>query len=432
MEPHPAATRFAPFGTTIFTEISALAQRHNAINLGQGFPDFDGPEFLKQAVASALGLNPSSHTSTANQYARMAGVPALAKALAADWSTRTRKSIDWESQVTVTSGCTEALAAAMLGLINPGDEVILFEPFYDSYRACVAMAGGIARVVTLRPHSSISPTITSTPITTFAFDPEQLAAAFTNKTRVILLNTPHNPTGKAFTHDELALIARLCLKHNVTAITDEVYEHLVYDPTSPHLQLATFDGMADRTLTLSSLGKSFSFTGWKVGWAIGSAALNRALRSAHQFLTFSTCTPMQTAAAAAIGSAQGQAAINDLVAMLRTNREFLTRELTALGFNVIPAAGAYFLMADWTNPACLAGRLQSATSDAHVCRLLIEQAGVAAIPASAFYQHPHEGQRFIRFAFCKRNDTLQQAVARLQSWAAHTTAPAPTLAGHKA
>lgn len=410
MTQHAVADRLASFGTTIFTEISALAQRHAAVNLGQGFPDFDGPEFMKRAVTEAMANG-------ANQYARMAGLPALAAALGRDWHVRTGLWVDPEACVTVTSGCTEALAAAILGLVNPGEEVILFEPFYDSYRACVAMAGAVPRVVSLRvadPARGIE--------SGFAFHPDELAAAFGPRTRAILVNTPHNPTGKVFSRDELAFIAALCNRHNVVAITDEVYEHLTYDAGHPHLHLATFDGMAERTLTLSSLGKSFSFTGWKVGWAIGPPDLSRAVRSAHQFLTFATCTPMQAAAAAAIGTPEGRAAIGELVSMLRVNRDTLSDALRSLGFGVAPAPGAYFVMADWTRPGCLGGRLaagpDAATDDAAVCRRLIAEAGVAAIPPSAFYERPEGGRSCVRFAFCKRPETLRSAVERLNAWAA--------------
>lgn len=403
------AERLASFGTTVFAEISALAVRHSAVNLGQGFPDFDGPEFLKRAAAEALGVDGGGVVGS-NQYARMAGVPALVNAIAREWERATGTAIDAEAGVTVTSGCTEALAAAMLGLVNPGEEAILFEPFYDSYRACVAMAGGRVRTVTLRPgERGIE--------AGFGFDPAELAAAFGPKTRAIVVNTPHNPTGKVFSREELVLIARLCVEHDVIAISDEVYEHLVYEEAEPHVRLATLEGMADRTLTLSSLGKTFSFTGWKVGWAIGSPALSRAVRAAHQFLTFATCTPMQVAAAKAIGSEEGRASVRELNALLRANRDELAGELRGLGFRVAPAAGGYFLMADWTGADCLGGRLKDARDDVEFCRALTERAGVAAIPPSAFYEHAAEGGRFARFAFCKRPETLRAAVSKLRAFA---------------
>lgn len=408
---HSVSDRLAAFGTTVFTQVSALAIKHNAVNLGQGFPDFDGPAFMKLAVARAMGLNEAGRFDHGtNQYARMAGVPALAQAVARDWHARTGQAVDADSCVTVTSGCTEAFAAAMLGLVNPGDEVVLFEPFYDSYRACVSMAGATPRVVALRPGiGGLS--------AGFDFDPDELAAAFTKRTRAVVLNTPHNPTGKVFTRDELARIADLCVRNNVVAITDEVYEHLVYDADRPHLHLANFDGMAERTLTLSSLGKSFSCTGWKVGWAIGPERLSAGVRAAHQFLTFATCTPMQVAASAAVGTPDGLSAISELKALLRSNRDMLEQSLRDLGFATAPASGAYFLMADWTGSECLGGRLHGVGSDIDVCRSMIEHAGVAAIPSSAFYQRPEEGRRFVRFAFCKKPGTLDEAVSRLRAWA---------------
>ncbi|MGP1309766.1 MAG: aminotransferase class I/II-fold pyridoxal phosphate-dependent enzyme, partial [Phycisphaerales bacterium] len=274
------AQRFTPFGTTIFAEMTALAQKHDAVNLGQGFPDFDGPLFVKEAAVEAL-------TTKHNQYAPLGGVPELTETLASMWTRETDIACDARAHVTVTAGCTEAIAAALLGLVNPGDEVILFEPYYDSYRAAVAMAGGTPRFVTLKAPE-------------FGFDRGALAAAFTKKTRLILVNTPHNPTGRVFTREELATIAELCVANDVLALTDEVYERLVFD--GEHLRLATFPGMAERTLTMSSLGKTFSLTGWKIGWAIGPEEMTRAIRAAHQFLTFAVATPLQRAAAAALAS----------------------------------------------------------------------------------------------------------------------------------
>ncbi len=411
------ADRFAPFGTTIFTEMTLLAQKHGAVNLAQGFPDFDGPEFIKRAAGDAMGLTGQGQ----NQYARMFGIPALNNALAESWQARTGQSIDPDRQVTVTSGCTEAICAAMLGLLNPGDEIILFEPYYDSYRASVAMAGATARFVTL--HSPRSDGMSCTPLSgeaQFWFDPQELAAAFTPHTRAILVNTPHNPTGKVFTRDELQLIAELCMKHGVIAITDEVYEHLTYDAALPHIQLATIPGMADRTLTLSSLGKSFSLTGWKIGWAIGSPELSAAVRAAHQFMTFATATPLQWGAAAAVGlGPPARAAIDGLVADLGRGREFLGRVLKDCGFQVFLPAGAYFIVVDWTeSTAGRKGRLGDRFSDdAAFCKYLTSEVGVAAIPPSVFYEHKEHGRPLARFAFCKKMSTLEQAAERLRRWA---------------
>lgn len=395
------AERFAPFGTTIFTEMTLLAQEHGAVNLAQGFPDFDGPEFAKSAAAAAIA---AGH----NQYARMFGIPALNQAISGWWREQTGVELDPDLHICVTSGCTEAIAAAMLGLINPGDEVILFEPYYDSYRASVAMAGGVPLIVTLRP-----PTTDHGP---FWFDPDELARAFSPRTRVILVNTPHNPTGKVFSTDELRQIAELCNRHDVIAVTDEVYERLTYGPSRPHVRLATLPGMADRTLTLSSLGKTFSLTGWKIGWAIGAAGLVRAVRAAHQFMTFATATPFQHGAAAALASVdEREGYIRDLMSQFTWARSFLGEALARLGFRVYMPDGAYFIMVDWT--ACPRARSDGHADDIAFCRSLTSVAGVAAIPPSVFYQNREHGKTLARFAFCKRRETLQSAVQRLDRWA---------------
>lgn len=412
----PMAQRFAPFGTTIFTEMSLLAQKHNAVNLAQGFPDFDGPVFVKDAAMRAMGLSGAEGT---NQYARMFGVPALNRAIADNWLARTGQTIDPDTQVTVTSGCTEAICAAMLGIVDPGDEVILFEPYYDSYRASVAMAGGVPRCVTLRTPSAKS---ASTHAGSFWFDEDELRRAFTPRTRAILVNTPNNPTGKVFSHAELSLIAELCVKHGVIAITDEVYEHLTYDQGLPHLHLATFPGMGERTLTLSSLGKTFSLTGWKIGWAIGPADLTKSVRAAHQFMTFSTATPLQHGAAAALARGpEPRAYIQDLQAQFTGARAFLAGVLREVGFVVHMPAGAYFILAEWADTrisGTINGRLgDHFADDLAFCRHLTQECGVAAIPPSVFYERKEFGRPLVRFAFCKRQITLETAAQRLRLWA---------------
>ena len=393
--PAGIADRLAPFGTTIFTEMTLLAQKHKAVNLAQGFPDFDGPDFVKQAAIDAVGAG-------RGQYARMFGDPILNSALAAQWKRFTGRDINPDTHVTVTSGCTEAIAATLLGLVNPGDGVILFQPYYDSYRASVAMAGGRPIFVTLRPPQSDG--AAGIEFRPFTFDERELQRAFEQRPKAILINTPHNPTGKVFSREELSTIASLCQKHGVIAITDEVYEFLTFDPARPHVRLATLPGMEDRTVTLSSLGKSFSLTGWKIGWAIASPELSWAVRAAHQFLTFATATPLQIGAAAAVE--RGGEYVRGLVTDYAGKRDFLARALAGLGFRVFMPEGTYFLMVDHRS----AGR----PDDVAFCRYLTEQIGVAAIPPSVFYDDPGLGRSMARFAFCKKQATLDEAAGRLE------------------
>ncbi|MBU6412011.1 MAG: aminotransferase class I/II-fold pyridoxal phosphate-dependent enzyme [Planctomycetes bacterium] len=396
----PVSSTLAPFGTSIFAEMTGLAMRHQAINLSQGFPDFDGPDFLKVAAVAAIR---AGH----NQYARSFGVPALNAAIARDFTTTGGYTItDPDTHITITSGCTEALPATILGLINPGDEVILIEPFYDSYPACIALARATPRVLTLRPDKS----------GTFALDPAELEAAFNTRTRAILLNTPHNPTGKVFSQAELSHISSLCIKHNVLCIVDEVYEKLVYSPALPHLHIASFPGMAERTITLSSLGKSFSVTGWKIGWAIAPPHLTAGVRAAHQFLTFATSTPMQHAAAHALASPDGAAYLKSLIAQYAASRDQLAAALTHAGFIPHRTDGTYFIMAD-ASPVIsrLAARpgLGHIQDDITLCRWMTEHLKVAAIPPTAFYINKAHGRHFVRFAFCKKPETLAAAAERL-------------------
>lgn len=385
------ANALRPFGTTIFTTMSRLAQQHGAVNLSQGFPDFEGPEFVKDAAVRAIR---EQH----NQYAPMPGLPTLRAQIAQRFTRDTGLPSDPDTHVTVTAGCTEAIAATLLGIANPGDEVVLFEPFYDSYRACVAMAGCTPRVVSLRPNPR------GNDLGEFSFDPDQLWDAFTENTRAILLNTPHNPTGKVFTRDELELIANLCQKHDAVAIADEVYERLLFDPAQrPHVSLASIPGMAERTVTLSSLGKTFSLTGWKIGWAVAPPPLTAAIRAAHQFLTFAVATPLQHAAAVALEREHEY--VPELVGSLRANRDRLNAALLELGFKTSLPAGTYFIIADHTG--------FKLGDDAAFCKHLIEQVGVAAIPPSVFYEHADLGRGLVRFAFCKKPQTIDEGLARL-------------------
>ena len=368
------ASRLAGFGTTIFTEMSALAERTGAINLGQGFPDFDGPAPVLEAAAAAMRAGE-------NQYAPLAGVPALRSAIAAHQERFYGLSVE---DVQVTFGATEAIASAMLGLLEPGDEVVVFEPLYDSYAAAIAMAGARRRVVTLRPPD-------------WSFDVDSLIAAVGPRTRLVLLNSPHNPTGKVFSRGELDLIARVCVEHDLIAVADEVYEHLVYEGS--HVPLATLDGMSSRTLTISSLGKTFSVTGWKVGWACGPLELVGAVRAAKQFLSFAGGTPFQHAGAAALGL--GDDFYAGLTAAFAAKRDRLCAGLVAAGLEPLPSAGTYFVNALVEGDA------------AEFCRSLPGRAGVVAIPAAVFYDHPDFGRSLVRFAFCKRDSVIDEAAARL-------------------
>ncbi|HEU4539081.1 MAG TPA: aminotransferase class I/II-fold pyridoxal phosphate-dependent enzyme, partial [Polyangiaceae bacterium] len=350
-------------------------------NLAQGFPDFDGPELVKRAARRAIDEGQG-------QYSPSIGAPVLRHALAR--GRRLAHGLDYDPDAGVTVGCgaTEMVFAAILGLCDEGDEVVLFEPFYDSYRAAVALAGARARVVTLEPPG-------------FGFDPAALAAAFTDRTRVVVLNTPHNPTGKVFSRDELEAVAALCRRHDAVCVADEVYEHLVYE--GQHLSIAALPGMAERTVTVSSMSKTFSLTGWRVGWAFAPPDLSAALRGVHQFATFAAPMPLQLACAEALE--QGGAEIARLRDDLRARRDLLAGALASAGLEPYPAAGAYFVCAGF-------GRYPAFADDVAFCRFLTRDVGVAAIPPSAF----HEGKRptnYVRFVFCKREETLRAAAERL-------------------
>ena len=384
---HRATPRVRGFGTSVFTEMSRLANLHGAVNLGQGFPDFAGPDFVKAAAKRAIDLD-------RNQYAPSPGTPRLRQAIAATWARDHDQDIDPESEVTVTSGATEAIYAALQALLGPGDEVIAFEPYYDSYPTSALLAGASLRPVTLAPPG-------------WSFDPAELTAAFGPRTRVVLLNTPHNPTGKVFSADELALIARLCQDHDVIALTDEVYDRILYDGAR-HLSLATLPGMWERTLTINSTGKTFSMTGWKIGFAVGPPPLNAALRAVHQFVTFASATPFQDAMATAFEVAPGLGYYEQLRRDYTRRRDLLRAALEASGLPTLPIHGSYFLMAD------IAGF--DVPDDVTFCRHLMETAGVAALPPSAFYAEPARAPRLARFCFAKRDETLHAAADRLARW----------------
>lgn len=386
--------RLAEFGTTIFAEMSALAVQTGSINLGQGFPDTDGPEEIREAAVRAL------RDGRGNQYPPGPGVPELRTAIAAHQQRRYALSYDPDTEVLVTAGATEAIAASLLALLEPGDEVIAFEPYYDSYAACIAMAGGTRVPVTLRPDGD-----------SFRLDLDELRAAVTDRTRLLLINTPHNPTGTVLTREELTAIAELAVERDLLVVTDEVYEHLVFDDAE-HIPLATFPGMRDRTVTIGSAGKTFSFTGWKVGWVTGSPSLVSAVRSAKQFLTYVASGPFQYAVAEALALPDSyyEAFRADMLA----KRDLLASGLAEAGFGVFRTAGTYFITTD-IRPL---GAVLSQEGDGFAfCRALPERAGVVAIPNAVFYDHREAGAPFVRFAFCKQTGVLEEAVKRLKGLA---------------
>ncbi|AZP19274.1 putative succinyldiaminopimelate transaminase DapC [Streptomyces aquilus] len=381
--------RLAEFGTTIFAEMSALAVQTGSINLGQGFPDTDGPEEIREAAVRAL------RDGRGNQYPPGPGVPELRTAIAAHQQRRYALTYDPDTEVLVTAGATEAIAAALLALLEPSDEVIAFEPYYDSYAACIAMAGGTRVPVTLRPDGD-----------SFRLDLDELRAAVTDRTRLLLINTPHNPTGTVLTREELTAIAELAVERDLLVVTDEVYEHLVFDDAE-HIPLATFPGMRDRTVTIGSAGKTFSFTGWKVGWVTATPALTTAVRSAKQFLTYVASGPFQYAVAEAL--ALPDSYFEAFRADLRAKRDLLASGLAEAGFGVFRTAGTYFITTDI--------RPLGESDGFAFCRALPERAGVVAIPNAVFYDHREAGAPFVRFAFCKQTGVLEAAVKRLKALA---------------
>ncbi len=395
------AERVSRFGTSIFAEISALAAQCGAVNLGQGFPDFAGPAWVKAAAAAAVDAD-------LNQYAPYQGVPRLREAIAATWQAHGWREVDPAREVTITSGATEALFGAMQALLDPGDEALMFEPFYDAYAPDVTMAGGVPRFVKLYPPGS--GTVRPDPQAPIPdpqhwwFDPAELAAAFTPRTRLLLLNTPHNPTGKVFTRAELAQIAALCIEHNVTVVADEVYDQLVFGAAA-HVPIATLPGMWERTLTLNSIGKTFSVTGWKIGYAVGPAHLTDALRAAHQWITFATATPLQVAAATALEGALASDYYPQLRAAYAERYALLCQVLEAAGLPTLATEGSYFVIADISGAGF--------ANDAAFCRWLVSEVGVAAIPTSVFYADPVTAPLLARFCFAKKLATLRAAGERL-------------------
>ncbi|MGA8988298.1 pyridoxal phosphate-dependent aminotransferase [Aeromicrobium sp.] len=377
-----SSARIAGLGTTIFAEMSAEAVRTGSINLGQGFPDTDGPSAVVERAVDAL-------RGGRNQYAPGSGVPELRRAIAAHQLRFYGLSVDPDTEVAVTTGATEAVAAALLGLIDEGDEVIVLEPYYDSYVAMLQMAGAVRRPVTLRAPD-------------FRLPVEELRAAVSPRTTAVLLNSPHNPTGSVLTHEELEAIAEIAIEHDLVVISDEVYEHLTFDGVA-HIPIATLPGMAERTLTISSGGKTFSFTGWKIGWATGPAELINALLGSKQFLTYTSGSPLQPAIAHALGSDDDFFA--SLRAQLQAQRDLLCDGLARIGLEVFVPAGTYFATTDI--------RPLGFEDGVDFCRMLPERVGVVAIPHQVFYDHVEVGRPLVRWAFCKRPEVLMEALDRL-------------------
>ncbi|TDO54515.1 N-succinyldiaminopimelate aminotransferase [Kribbella sp. VKM Ac-2527] len=376
------AQRLTGLGTTIFAEMSALAARTGSVNLGQGFPDTDGPDSLLEDAIAAIRAG-------ANQYAPGRGVPTLRQAIVDHQKRFYGLEYDPDTEVLVTTGATEAIAAALLAYVEPGDEVIALEPYYDSYAAGIAMAGGHRVPVTLRAPD-------------YRLDLDELRAAVTPRTKVLLINSPHNPTGSVLTDPELRGIAGLAIEHDLVVITDEVYEHLIYDELQHH-PLASYDGMADRTVSISSAGKTFSVTGWKIGWITGSPSVVTAVNTAKQFLTFTSGAPFQPAVANAL--ALGNEYFDALRADLQARRDLLCDGLESLGFEVHRPQGTYFVTTDV--------RPLGYTDGIDFCRMLPDRAGVVAIPHQVFYDNTESGRPLVRWAFCKQPHILQEALTRL-------------------
>jgi aminotransferase len=371
------------FTESVIRDMTRLANHHGAINLGQGFPDFAAPAVLKAAAAQAIA---EDH----NQYPITWGVPAFREAIAAKYARDYGMRVDPETEVCVTCGSTEAMIATMLGVLDPGDEVVVFEPFYENYRPDAILSGAVPRLVTLRPPD-------------WTFDEAELRAAFSDRTRAVVINTPNNPTGRVFTREELEAIGELCVRHDAIAITDEIYEHIVYDGAG-HVPMATIPGMEERTVTISALSKTYSVTGWRVGWAIAPTPLMAGIRSVHDFLTVAAAAPLQVAGITAL--ALPSSYYEEMAAGYAARRETIMRILAEAGFEARAPSGAYYVMADCSHLGL--------GDDVATARHLVEHAGVAAVPGSSFFSDPAEGSHLLRFAFCKELATLEAAGERLR------------------
>ena len=381
----------AQFTESVIREMTRLSDEHGAVNLSQGFPDFAAPEAVKTAARDAIAAD-------INQYAVTWGARPLREAVAREFTRRYGVAVDPDTQVTVCCGSTEAMMSTMLATLDPGDEVVVFEPFYENYGPDAILSGAVPRYVTLHEPD-------------WTVDPDALAAAFNDRTRAIIINTPNNPTGKVFTRTELTTIAELCQRWDVLAITDEIYEHIIYDGCR-HVPMAAIDGMADRTVTLNSLSKTYSVTGWRVGWAIAPPGLTGAIRKVHDFLTVGAAAPLQEAGAVALSFPETYYA--ELAAGYQRRRDMLLALLEPRGFVCFTPRGAYYVMTD-------IGGFGFA-DDVEFSRYLVQEVGVAVVPGSSFYHDPALGRTKVRFTFCKRDETLQEAGRRLQAVAARAAA----------
>ncbi|HEX7247060.1 MAG TPA: aminotransferase class I/II-fold pyridoxal phosphate-dependent enzyme [Actinomycetota bacterium] len=380
-----ASVKASSFTESVIRDMTRLANQHGAINLGQGFPDFPAPEELKEAAAQAIA---DDH----NQYPITWGVPAFREAIATAYARDYGMTVDPETEICVTCGSTEAMIASMLGVLDPGDEVVVFEPFYENYGPDSIIAGAVPKLVSLTPPE-------------WRFDADELSAAFGPRTRAVVINSPNNPTGKVFSREELTVIADLCVTHDAIAITDEIYEHITYDG-AVHVPIATLPGMRERTITISALSKTYSVTGWRVGWAIASPPLMAGIRPVHDFLTVAAAAPLQVAGITALAlPATYYEQMRDDYA---ERRDVMLRVLAESGFEVAsPPTGAYYVMADCSHLGI--------GDDVATARHLVEDVGVAAVPGSSFVEHAADGAHLLRFAFCKRVETLEAAGERLRA-----------------
>jgi len=377
------ARKVERFTESVIREMTRLAQMYGAVNLAQGMPDFPAPAEIKEAACQAIA-------SDINQYAITWGAKVFRDAIAAKAASRWGMAVNPESEITVTCGSTEAMIASLMAVINPGDEVIIFEPFYENYGPDTILSGASPRYVTLHPPD-------------WHFDPAELEAAFNDHTRAIVINTPNNPTGKVFSRDELQLIARLCMKWDALAITDEIYEHILFD-NHVHCAMATIDGMRDRTITINALSKTYSVTGWRVGYVIASPGLTQGIRKVHDFLTVGAPAPLQEAGARALSMPEQY--YTDLAAAYQRRRDFMLEALAAAGFRCSIPEGAYYIMADF-------GKVSS-IGDGDFTRFLVKDIGIAVVPGSSFFRESERNSGYVRFCFCKKESTLQSARERLR------------------